>query len=167
MSPKAKLITTWLVFIIGLDQISKIIVDRTLPLHHSIPVIENFFSLTHIRNTGAAFGIFAGSAAHFRLPFLLIVSVLAIGFLLMMLRRLPPTEKSLLTFMTFILGGAIGNFIDRVAYGEVIDFFDFYWHRYHWPAFNFADSFITVGVIMTVLRLTLVKGEDPFSAKAG
>ncbi len=166
MSPKAKLITAWLVFIIGLDQISKIIVDRALPLHHSVPIIENFFSLTHIRNTGAAFGIFAGSAAHFRLPFLLIVSVLAIGFLLMMLRRLPPAEKSLLTFMTFILGGAIGNLIDRVVYGEVIDFFDFYWHRYHWPAFNFADSFITVGVIMTVLRLTLVKGEDPFSAKA-
>lgn len=163
MSPKAKFVCGWLAFIVVLDQISKLIVDRTMPLHHSIPVFENFFNLTYIRNTGAAFGIFADSAAHFRLPFLVFFSLIAIGFIVVMLRRLPEKEKGLVTALTFILGGAIGNLIDRVAYGEVIDFFDFYWGRFHWPAFNFADSFITVGVVITMYYLIRAKGSDPFA----
>ncbi len=163
MSAKSKLVFALLVFIVLLDQFSKLIVDRTMPLNHSIPVIENLFSLTYIRNTGAAFGILAGSAAGFRLPFLIFFSLLAIAFIGMMLRRLPESEKGLITALTFILGGAIGNLVDRVVYGEVIDFLDFYWSRFHWPAFNFADSFITVGVMMTFYYLLRAKGEDPFS----
>ena len=163
MSAKSKLVFALLVFIVLLDQFSKLIVDRTMPLNHSIPVIENLFSLTYIRNTGAAFGILAGSAAGFRLPFLIFFSLLAVAFIGMMLRRLPESEKGLITALTFILGGAIGNLVDRVVYGEVIDFLDFYWSRFHWPAFNFADSFITVGVMMTFYYLLRAKGEDPFS----
>ena len=163
MSAKNKLVFALLVFIVLLDQLSKLIVDRTMPLNHSIPVIENLFSLTYIRNTGAAFGILAGSVAGFRLPFLLLFSLLAIAFIGMMLRRLPESEKGLITALTFILGGAIGNLVDRVVYGEVIDFLDFYWSRFHWPAFNFADSFITVGVMITFYYLVRSKGEDPFS----
>jgi signal peptidase II len=165
MTPKYKLVTGWLVFIVLADQVTKLIVDRTMPLHHSIPIIENFFSLTYIRNTGAAFGIFAGGAAAFRLPFLILFSSLAIGFIVVMLKRLPDKEKGLISALSFILGGAIGNLIDRIAYGEVIDFLDFYWSDYHWPAFNLADSFITVGVLITVYYLIRAKGEDPFAAK--
>ena len=165
MSPKVRLVSSLLLFIVILDQVSKFIVDRTMPLHHSIPVIENFFSLTYIRNTGAAFGILAGSAASFRLPFLILFSLLAIAFIGMMLRRLPETEKGLITALTFILGGAIGNLVDRVVYGEVIDFLDFYWYQFHWPAFNFADSFITVGVLITFYYLLRSKGDDPFSLR--
>jgi signal peptidase II len=165
LTGKSKLIWGWLVFIISLDQISKIIVDRTMPLHDSIPIIDNFFSLTYIRNTGAAFGIFAGSHAAFRLPFLIVFSVVAIGFVVMMMKRLPDKERGLVTALTFILGGAVGNLIDRVAYGEVIDFLDFYWSRYHWPAFNVADSFITLGVIITVYHLVRAKGADPFAGE--
>ena len=163
MSAKNKRVFTLLVFIVLLDQLSKFIVDRTMPLNHSIPVIESLFSLTYIRNTGAAFGILAGSAASFRLPFLILFSILAIGLIGMMLRRLHKNDKGLITALSFILGGAIGNLIDRVVYGEVIDFLDFYWSRFHWPAFNFADSFITVGVIITFYRLVKARGEDPFA----
>lgn len=162
MSAKSKLVLSLLVFIILLDQISKFIVDRTMPLHHSIPVIPNLFSLTYIRNTGAAFGILAGSAAAFRLPVLIFFSLLAIGFIGVMLRRLPESEKGLIIALTFILGGAVGNLVDRILYGEVIDFLDFYWSRFHWPAFNFADSFITMGVAITFYHLLRAKGEDPF-----
>lgn len=165
MSSKTKRILVLLAVILILDQLTKFIVDRTMPLHHSIPVIENLFSLTYIRNTGAAFGFLAGSAAAFRLPFLIVFSLVAIGFVIAMLRRLPDGETGLITALAFILGGAIGNLIDRFVYGEVIDFLDFYWSGYHWPAFNVADSFITMGVAITVFYLIKAKGEDPFARR--
>ena len=163
MTTKSKIVFGWLAFIIIADQVTKFIVDQSMPLHHSIPVIHNLFSLTYIRNTGAAFGILSGTAASFRLPFLVLFSILAIGFVVTMLRRLPDRETGLISALAFILGGAIGNLIDRIAYGEVIDFLDFYWSNFHWPAFNLADSFITVGVLITVYYLIKAKGEDPFA----
>jgi signal peptidase II len=165
LSAKTKLVLVWLAIILISDQLTKFIVDQSMPLHHSIPVIDNLFSLTYIRNTGAAFGIFAGSAASFRLPFLIVFSLVAVGFVIAMLRRLSDQETGLITALAFILGGAIGNLIDRFAYGEVIDFLDFYWSGYHWPAFNVADSFITVGVCITVFYLVKAKGEDPFARR--
>ena len=163
MSVKSKLVFSWVTIILIADQLTKFIVDQTMPLHHSIPIIDDLFSLTYIRNTGAAFGILSGSAAAFRLPFLLLFSTVAIVFIVVMLRRLPDRETGLITALAFILGGAIGNLIDRIAYGEVIDFLDFYWSRFHWPAFNLADSFITIGVLITVYYLIKAKGEDPFA----
>ncbi len=165
MSHKIKLIGLVLTLILVLDQGTKIIVDRTIPLHHSIPVIEDLFNLTHIRNTGAAFGILAGQRGWVRSSFLLFFSLLAMGFIIVLLRRLPEKEKTLTVALSFILGGAIGNLIDRLLYGEVIDFLDFYLSRYHWPAFNAADSFITVGVILTLFRLIQSKDKDPFTAE--
>ena len=162
MNAKSKIVGAWLSFIIIADQVTKFIIDRTMPLHHSIPVIDNLFSLTYIRNTGAAFGILAGSHEAFRLPVLIAFSLIAIGFIVVMLKRLPSNETGLITALAFILGGAIGNLIDRIAYGEVIDFLDFYWSGYHWPAFNLADSFITVGVLIIVYYLIQAKGADPF-----
>jgi signal peptidase II len=163
LSIKSKLVFSWVTVILIADQLTKFIVDQTMPLHHSIPVIDDLFNLTYIRNTGAAFGILSRSAAAFRLPFLLLFSTVAIVFIIMMLRRLPDRETGLITALAFILGGAIGNLIDRIAYGEVIDFLDFYWSRFHWPAFNLADSFITIGVLITVYYLIKAKGEDPFA----
>jgi signal peptidase II len=163
VSAKLKIVGGWLAVILFLDQLTKMIVDRTMPLHESIPVIDGLFSLTYVRNTGAAFGIFAGSHEAFRLPFLILISVIAIGFIFAMLKRLREQEIGLTTALAFILGGAIGNLIDRVLHGEVIDFLDFYWSNYHWPAFNLADSFITVGVAITLYFLMRAKGEDPFA----
>jgi signal peptidase II len=160
---KWKIVLGWLAFILIADQLTKFIVDQTMPLHQSIPIIDDLFSLTYIRNTGAAFGILASSTAAVRLPFLVLFSGLAIGFVVMMLRRLPDRETGLITALAFILGGAIGNLIDRIAYGEVIDFLDVYWSNFHWPAFNLADSFITIGVLITVYYLIKAKGEDPFA----
>ncbi len=165
MSHKIKLIGLVLTLILVLDQGTKIIVDRTIPLHHSIPIIEDLFNMTHIRNTGAAFGILAGKRGWVRSSFLLFFSLLAMGFIIVLLIRLPEKEKTLTVALSFILGGAIGNLIDRLFYGEVIDFLDFYWSRYHWPAFNAADSFITVGVILTLFRLIQSKDKDPFTAE--
>jgi signal peptidase II len=81
-----------------------------------------------------------------------------------MLKRLRPGETGLATALAFILGGAIGNLIDRIVYGEVIDFLDVYWSNYHWPAFNVADSFITIGVTISLFYLIRSKGDDPFAA---
>lgn len=163
MTPKSRLICLLFVFILLLDQTSKIVVAWMLPLNQPIPVIANLFNLTYIRNTGAAFGILAASDAYFRIPFFIAFSFIAIAFLLVLLRRLPEKEKGMIVALTFILGGATGNLIDRILYGEVIDFLDFYWSKYHWPAFNFADSFITLGVVGVFYRLIAGKGGDPFS----
>ncbi|HWP57322.1 MAG TPA: signal peptidase II [Candidatus Acidoferrales bacterium] len=165
MSPKIATIALVFASTVVLDQLSKIVVDRTLPLHVSIPVIENFFNLTYIRNKGAAFGMLANSPETFRLAFLLVFSVTAIGFLIVALRRLPASERALTVALSLILGGAIGNLIDRFLYGEVIDFLDFHWSGYHWPAFNLADSFITIGVGLALCRLATAKDEDPFAPK--
>jgi signal peptidase II len=165
LNRKPKIVWISVLGIVALDQLTKYIVDRIMPLHGSIEVIEDFFNLTYIRNTGAAFGIFAGSAAAFRLPFLVLVSTAAIVFILIMIRRLRDDQTGLLVALAFVLGGAIGNLIDRLVYGEVIDFLDVYWSSYHWPAFNIADSFITVGVAITVYYLIGTKGEDPFARR--
>lgn len=164
MNVKFKIVGGWLTVILLLDRLTKAVIDRTMPLHHSIPVVDGLFSLTYVRNTGAAFGIFAGSHEAFRLPFLVIVSIVAIGVIVVMLRRLHEKKTGLITALAFILGGAIGNLIDRIFYGEVVDFLDFYWANYHWPAFNLADSFITIGVGITLFFLLRAKGEDPFAA---
>lgn len=164
MSAKWKIVGAWVAAIVVVDQVTKAVVDRTMPLHHSIPIIDGFFNLTYIRNTGAAFGIFSGSHEVFRLPFLIGVAILAIGFILMMLKRLRDGETGLTLALAFILGGAAGNLIDRILYGEVIDFLDVYWSHYHWPAFNVADSCITIGVGITLFYLIRAKGDDPFAA---
>ncbi|HTM09084.1 MAG TPA: signal peptidase II [Verrucomicrobiae bacterium] len=165
MNGKFKLVLILIVAIVLLDQTTKAIVDRTMPLYQSIPVIENVFNLTYIRNTGAAFGFLARSGEFFRRSFLIGFSIAAIGFIIVMLRRLPPEEKLLTVALGFILSGAVGNLIDRLLYGEVIDFLDFYWSHYHWPAFNVADSFITIGVVVILFRLATTKGEDPFAPR--
>lgn len=164
MSRKWKIITALIAVIIAVDQVTKAIVDRSMTLHQSIPIIEGLFNLTYVRNTGAAFGIFSGSHEAFRLPFLIIVSLAAIGFILSMLRRLRQDETGMITALSLVLGGAIGNLIDRFWHGEVIDFLDVYWSGYHWPAFNVADSCITIGVALTLFYLLRARGDDPFAA---
>jgi len=119
-----------------------------MELHRSISVIDGFLALTYVRNTGAAFGIFAGRATAFRVPMLLGVAALALGILLWFVRTVPVERWVVIAACGGVLGGAVGNMIDRAAYGEVIDFLDVYVGSYHWPAFNVADSAITVGVIV-------------------
>ncbi len=163
MSGKWQFVCGSLAAIIFLDQLTKIVVDRTMALYQSIPIVDGLFNLTYVRNPGAAFGIFAGSAENLRRPFLILVSILASGFIVTLLHRLDSRERGLITALTFILSGAIGNLIDRVIHGEVIDFLDVYWRNHHWPAFNVADSFITTGVALALFCLYRHKGGDPFA----
>ena len=104
MSRKWKIVGVWVAAIVICDQITKAIVDRTMSLHDSIPIIDGFFNLTYVRNTGAAFGIFSGSHEAFRLPFLILVSVIAIGFVLVMLKRLRYEATGIAAALAFILG---------------------------------------------------------------
>ena len=127
MSSKNKLVLNWVTFIVVLDQATKFIVDQALPLSVPVAVIDDFFNLTYVRNPGAAFGILAESHEFFRRAFLIGFPIVAVGFIAAMLRRLAAAESWLITALSFVLGGAVGNLIDRIFYGEVIDFLDFYW----------------------------------------
>jgi signal peptidase II len=145
--------------VVVLDQLTKWQVTRTMGLHESIPIIPELFSLTYIRNSGAAFGILAGSHAGFRLVFFGLTSVLALALLGAIYVRLSPADWIGQMSVASIFGGAVGNLIDRIRFGEVIDFLDFSLLGHHWPAFNVADAAITVGVGFLILHFFLHKSE--------
>ncbi len=127
-----------------LDQLSKIYIDNNFALSESKRVFENFFHITYVRNPGAAFGMLSDNA--YRVPFFISVSVIATVGIIWYLYRLPQNKPWQYPALGLILSGALGNLIDRLRLGEVIDFLDFHWYNYHWPAFNLADSAICVGV---------------------
>ncbi len=141
------------------DQLTKWYVRRTVSLYESIAVIDSLFNITHVRNTGGAFSLLAGSSRAVRLPFFLLVSMVAVVVLLFFVRRVRPEQRLLLFALGVILGGALGNFVDRLVYGEVTDFLDFHWRGYYWPAFNVADSCITVGMLILLFHSLLVQEE--------
>jgi signal peptidase II len=147
--------------VVVLDQITKILVDRTMPLYHSVEIIPNFVHLTYVRNTGAAFGFMAGSPSTLRMVFFLLVSGVAIACISFLLKTLRPQQKILTVSLSLVLGGAIGNLVDRLRLGEVIDFIDLHWDHLHWPAFNVADSAITIGVALLFIQM-LRKGSLTF-----
>ncbi|MBI3247606.1 MAG: lipoprotein signal peptidase [Deltaproteobacteria bacterium] len=148
MEKKTVLICLIVGSILVLDQATKWLVASRLRVHESVTVIESFFQLTHARNTGAAFSLLAQAPASFRQPFFFVTTLIAVGVLLVLLRRVEPSRTLTLVAIAGILGGALGNFIDRLLYGEVIDFLLVHWRQYYWPAFNVADSCITVGVAL-------------------
>lgn len=140
--------------VVAADLITKAVVEATIPLHRTIPVIDGALSLVHVRNTGAAFGLLAGAPAALRLPFFLLVSLGAIAVVVAFVRRLDDRQWGLTAALALVLGGAIGNLVDRVRYGEVVDFVLVYWRDWHWPAFNVADSAISIGVAVLVWSMT-------------
>ena len=140
------ILTVVSITIVVIDQLTKAYIVQTMQLHESIPIIPGYFSLTYIRNPGAAFGILASSHSAFRLIFFVTTSLFAIGLLAMIFFRLKSDDWWGHLTIASILGGAIGNLIDRLRFGEVVDFLDFYINGYHWPAFNVADSAISLGV---------------------
>jgi signal peptidase II len=160
VTPKLRIALAALTVSLPLDQITKILVDRHLDYADRIPVIEGFFYLTHVRNPGAAFGLFADGDATIRLVFFVSVSLAAIGIILSFFRQLAPGDRLSALALGLILGGATGNLIDRLTRGEVVDFLHFrLWGGYSWPDFNLADSFIVVGVAILMLDLLASEGE--------
>ena len=147
--------------IIALDQISKWVVIRSLRLHESVPVITGFFDLVHVRNRGMAFGLMNRPGIEFAFYFLVAASLAAVTLLLIWFFRLKEDDHRLTLGLSLILGGAVGNLIDRVRFREVIDFLDFYLGQYHWPAFNLADSAITIGTFLVAIGLIFKPQELP------
>jgi signal peptidase II len=155
-----------LIFCIGillLDQWTKSIVVQKLPLYQRVEVIQGFFHLTHVRNTGGAFGIFGGEKGGLGSILFVVVSLVAIGAIVFLFLKIKENEKTLAFSFSLILSGAAGNLIDRLRYGEVVDFLDFHLAGYHWPAFNVADSAICIGI--GLMALELLKGERKKSIK--
>jgi signal peptidase II len=143
--------------VVLLDQATKWYVRQTVGLYQSIAVIDSLFHITYVRNSGGAFSLFAGSSSAFRLPFFLLVSIVAIVVLLYFVSKVEPRQWLLLFALGGILGGALGNLVDRIVAGEVTDFLDFHWHGYSWPAFNVADSCITTGMLILLVHSLLVR----------
>lgn len=161
MTPKLRVALLALAVSLPLDQLSKILIDRHLGYADRISIIEGFFYLTHVRNPGAAFGLFADSDATLRMVFFVGVSIVAIGIIISFYRQLAPGDRLSALALGMILGGATGNLIDRLTRGEVVDFLQFrLWGGYTWPDFNLADSFIVVGVAILMLDLLASEGEE-------
>jgi len=143
--------------ILILDQITKIFVAANMPLHHSIQVIAGFFDLTHIRNTGGAFGLFAQSNPVFRKILFLFITAAAACLILYFYKQTPNTHRFLAFGWTAIFGGAVGNLIDRIFRGNVVDFLYFHIGDLYWPAFNVADSAITTGGAILLYHIVFGK----------
>lgn len=153
MKPRHALFAVISIAGIVIDQTTKIAVDRGMQLFDSIPIIEDFFHFTYVRNRGAAFSFLSG--ASWRLPFFITVSTIAALVILVAFRKLRDDQKLAQASLAMIFSGAVGNLIDRVRLGEVIDFLDAHWYRHHWPAFNVADSLICVGVFLLAIDMIL------------
>jgi len=135
------------------DQITKLILIARLPVGQRLPIIDGLFDLVHVRNTGVAFGIFSRSAFAYRAIFFLAASLIAMTIIVLFLRKLRQDQTGWIVGLGLVFGGAIGNLIDRVRLGEVIDFADFYVGNFHWPAFNVADSAVTIGALYLMIRI--------------
>jgi signal peptidase II len=136
--------------IIGVDQLTKWMIVRTMELGERIPIIENFFYITSHRNSGAAWGILQG-----QMTFFYIVTVIVVIGIIFYMQKYAKESKLLAVSLSLILGGAIGNFIDRLLHQEVVDFLDFHIFGYNFPIFNVADSALTIGVILVIIATIL------------
>ncbi len=137
---KHRLVAFLFIFTLLSDQLSKLFIVENLYMGERINILP-FFNLVHVRNKGVTFGLLSGSLQ----PIVFIIlSLIVVGFLIDYARK----NKNYRPFISLIVGGAIGNIIDRIAYGSVVDFLDFYLGKYHWPAFNIADSAIVIGVFV-------------------
>ncbi len=144
--------------ILCLDQVSKNWVLHNLHQYQRYPVIPSFFNLTLLTNTGAAFGLMAGQE-RWRHLFFQVVSVMALCGLFYLYITARDKTRWLFWGCSFVFGGACGNLIDRMRFGHVIDFLDFYLGTYHWPAFNVADSAITIGGCFLALHFLNLGGK--------
>jgi signal peptidase II len=149
--------------ILILDQATKYIIEQKVRLYEVITVIPGFFNITHVRNKGAAFSLFASMPTLFRSMFFISVSIIAIVVIAFLIRK--TRERLQIYAFALIAGGAAGNLIDRIRYGEVVDFIQWYAKSFYWPSFNVADSAISVGV--TLLAYDMLFGAGAKSQASG
>ncbi|MGW8160892.1 MAG: signal peptidase II [Desulfobulbales bacterium] len=141
--------------VVIVDQLTKLWIMTTFVLHGEKSVIPGFFNLVYVTNTGAAFGFLAGSKSWLRQTFFIAVAIIALIVILVAYDHLKKQGRIFIYSLALIAGGAIGNLLDRLRFGSVVDFLDFYVGAHHWPAFNVADSAITTGVALFILGTLL------------
>lgn len=152
--------------LIALDQVTKAYVHTHFHLGESVPVIQNFFNFTYVRNFGAAFGFLAESHPQFREMFFLAMPPIALIIILGILRTVKDDDTKQILALSSIFGGAIGNYIDRVRFRYVIDFLDFHlYNRWSWPAFNIADMAIVGGVCLLLFLMMIEKKKEKEAAE--
>lgn len=139
--------------VLVVDRVTKWMIATNLTLHDSIQVIPGFFRITHVENTGAAFGLFADSPSEWKIALLVLFSVVALVIVSALLWRNSHGMTSTGIGLSLILGGALGNLWDRLVHGRVVDFLLFYIGQYQWPAFNAADSAIVIGAGLLVIEI--------------
>jgi signal peptidase II len=135
---------------LALDLMTKIMVLRLMPLGSQIPMVDGCLNLVHIHNKGAAFSLLSSLSAGFTRPFFIFITGLVLGVVGYLWWRLPPGSWQAALGYSLIMAGAVGNLLDRIRLGVVVDFLDFYWGHYHWPAFNVADSLVCLGAAILV-----------------
>jgi signal peptidase II len=148
--------------IIGLDQYTKQLVESAFVKYESMAVLP-FFNLTLVYNEGAAFSFLSDQGGWQRWFFVVLALVVTL-VLVLWIKRLSRAERLIAIALSLVVGGAVGNLIDRVMYGHVIDFLDFYYGQWHWPAFNVADSAIFIGVMLMLLEAFLFRSDSAATA---
>jgi signal peptidase II len=139
--------------IVALDQVTKALVDDFMTLHESRTIVEGLVRLTYVQNRGAAFGILSEAGLPYQSLMFSVVSLLALLAIALYAWRMPVQSRLPQTALAMVMGGAVGNLLDRARLGYVIDYVDMYWGPHHWPAFNVADSAISVGVALLVIDI--------------
>lgn len=141
--------------LLAIDQITKAIIAATIPFYGSVRVIPGFFAFSHIHNKGAIFGIFSQTGSLLITILLTAASLLALGMVIFYFFKTPPSQKPMKISLTLILAGAVGNLIDRVVRGYVIDFLEVHVKSFYWPTFNVADSCISIGALLLVVIILM------------
>lgn len=137
--------------IVALDQATKLLVIRKLPLYEDVPLISGLLSLQHVRNSGAVFGFLSGTNIPGKPYVFAVMSALALAALTYYARTVPREERLPRFALSLVIGGAIGNLIDRIRFGYVVDFVKMYWETHVWPNYNVADSAISIGLVLLVV----------------
>jgi signal peptidase II len=155
--------------LVSIDQLTKWLIVRSIELHDYRPLVDGFLSISHVRNYGAAFGIFADADLPYQAALFAALSLAALSAIAVYAYRLPAEARLPQMALALILGGAVGNLIDRLRLGYVVDFIHVYWKQHQWPDFNVADSAITVGVsllILDILRSPQTESANPDKLEA-
>ena len=139
------------------DQATKAIVESSIPERQIIPVIPGLFNITHVKNEGAAFGLFADSPAPWKTALLVVISAALLATVVGVVWKTRRLQWEAGVGLSLILGGALSNLVDRIRMGRVVDFLDFYIRSYHWYTFNLADSAIVVGAGFLILQVLFVE----------
>jgi signal peptidase II len=149
------------------DRAAKWLVAGKLALHDSVVIIPGFFNITHVQNRGAAFGLFSESPSEWKITMLILFSLAALVVVSILLWKNSHSLTSTGIGLALILGGALGNLWDRIAYGRVVDFLLFYIGAYQWPAFNLADSAIVVGALLLIAEILFTKSPTRENVASG